>query len=180
MNESSVNEQTIPAQKEVQPESTPEVKGGLQTEKQNPPENTPELVWPEDVSFSQEAQKKFAALMEQTHLSVEQAQKLIDFEACFARAAAAENKKEQDAWAQETQNFFGPHWQEEVSLAVRAADIFGGPELRTLLEETGLGNHPVIVRTFNEIGKRISEDVSAGGKKSVCADKTFAEAMYGN
>ena len=56
----------------------------------------------------------------------------------------------------------------------------GFPELRELLQSTGLGNHPVIVRTFNEIGKSISEDCMPGGKPAAVQDKTFAEALYGN
>lgn len=147
-----------------------------QTEKQA----AQEWVWPEDVSFSKEAQTDFAQLAQSLHLTSQQAQQLIDFETRFARQMAKETQAQQQQWVQETQAFFGPHWQQEISLAVRAADTFGGPQLRALLEETGLGNHPVIVRTFNEIGKRISEDVSPGGSSSVCADKTFTEALYGN
>lgn len=139
-----------------------------------------QLAWPEDVSFSKEAIDAFVKLAADLHLPPEQAQQLIDFEARFARQTLQDNAAQQAKWAQETQTFFGPAWQEEVSLAVRAADTFGGPELRALLEETGLGNHPVIVRTFNEIGKRISEDVSSGGNPSAGADKTFTEALYGN
>lgn len=139
-----------------------------------------ELLWPEDVSFSKEAQTEFAQLAQALHLTSQQAQQLIDFETRFARQTAKENEAQKAQWVQQTQAFFGPHWQQEISLAVRAADVFGGPQLRALLEETGLGNHPVIVRTFNEIGKRISEDVSPGGNASAGADKTFTEALYGN
>ena len=145
------------------------------------PEQAPqELVWPEDISFSKEAQTDFAQLVQTLRLTPQQAQQLIDFETRFARQTVKENQAQQSQWARQTQAFFGPRWQQEISLAVRAADAFGGPQLRALLEETGLGNHPVIVRTFNEIGKRISEDVSSGGSPSVPADKTFTEALYGN
>ena len=60
-----------------------------------------------------------------------------------------------------------------------AADAFGGEQLRDLLAQTGLGNHPVIVRTFNEIGKRMSEDTAAAGQAAPSRDKTFTEALYG-
>ncbi|MBP5404097.1 MAG: hypothetical protein J6Y17_03295 [Elusimicrobiaceae bacterium] len=82
-------------------------------------------------------------------------------------------------WAAQTQEEFGPRWQEEVSKAVRAADAFGGPQLRQLLEETGLGNHPVIVRTFRAVAKCISEDVTPGGVSHTTTDKTFTQALYG-
>ena len=88
-------------------------------------------------------------------------------------------KEQRDVWVQQTQELLGDKWQEEVSRAVRAADVFGGVELRQLLEETGLGNHPAIVRTFAQVGKRIAEDISAAGAPGACADKTFTQALYG-
>lgn len=99
-------------------------------------------------------------------------------------AAAAEQAQQAqqtqlENWARQTQAAFGPQWQEEVSKAVRAADAFGGPQLRQLLEETGLGNHPVIVRTFHAVAQRICEDVTPGGASSATTDKTFTQALYG-
>ena len=139
--------------------------------------------WPEDLSVSQQAQTAFLETARALDLSVQQAQQLVDLEARLSRDSAQEQIRHQQEqvrqWGEQLQQFYGPRWEEAVSLAVRAADTFGGPELRALLEETGLGNHPVIVRTFNEIGKRISEDFSAGGSESSGADKTFAEALYG-
>ena len=96
-----------------------------------------------------------------------------------AQAAQETRRTQQAQWASQTQALFGPAWQEEVSKAVRAADAFGGPELRQLLEETGLGNHPVMVRTFHAVAKRVSEDVTPGGAPGVTADKTFTQALYG-
>ena len=139
--------------------------------------------WPDDLSVSSQAQTAFLETARALDLSVQQAQQLVDLEARLARENAQEqNRRQQEQvrqWGEQLKQFYGPQWEEAVSLAVRAADTFGGPELRALLEDTGLGNHPVIVRTFNEIGKRISEDFSAGGSESSGADKTFAEAMYG-
>ena len=96
-------------------------------------------------------------------------------------ATQQEEKSRQQfaSWAQQTQEMLGENWQEEISKAVRAADVFGGESLRQLLEETGLGNHPAIVRTFVEIGKRLSEDVTVVGKSAAQTDKTFTQALYG-
>jgi hypothetical protein len=144
----------------------------------------PAVTWPEDIPVCEAAQKNFLQLATQLALTDQQAQQLVDLECNFARLSrqeAEENAAQERArWAAETKDFYGPKWEEEVSRAVRAADEFGGAPLRKLLEETGLGNHLVIVRTFNEIGKRISEDSSASGIASAQGDKTFAEALYGN
>ncbi len=96
-----------------------------------------------------------------------------------AEKHAQQTRAQQAQWAAKTRENLGIHWQEEVSQAVHAADIFGGTELRQLLEETGLGNHPAIVRTFAEVAKRMREDISLGASTSAPADKTFTQALYG-
>ncbi len=88
---------------------------------------------------------------------------------------AHEKQEQVRVWAQETRALYD---EEEISRAVRAADAFGGPELRQLLEETGLGNHPAIVRTFAAVGKRIAEDISVVGTAQANTDKTFTQALY--
>ncbi len=143
----------------------------------------PELKMPEDVSFPEGALEEFKTLSQEMGLSAEQVQKLLDLEARYARSGeqhrAAEKSQTLERWIEQTKALYGARLEETVSLAVRAADAFGGHELRELLEATGLGNHPVIVRTFYEIGKSISEDVLPGGKPAAPQDKTFAEALYG-
>lgn len=96
-----------------------------------------------------------------------------------AEKQAQQTRTQQENWAQQTRESLGVNWQEEVSHAVHAADVFGGPELRQLLEETGLGNHPAIVRTFAHIAKRMREDISLGASTMAPADKTFTQALYG-
>ena len=154
-----------------------------QTDLTTDPELYANLTCPEDLSFPEGALEEFKTLSRQLGLSPEQAQQLLDLETRFARSKAAHGEEEKrqtlERWAEQTRALYGAECEQAVALAVRAADAFGGPQLRELLEATGLGNHPVIVRTFNEIGKSISEDVLPGGKPSAPQDKTFAEALYG-
>ena len=42
-------------------------------------------------------------------------------------------------------------------------DAFATPEFRQLLEQTGMGNHPEVIRTFYRAGKAISEDGLVSG-----------------
>jgi hypothetical protein len=51
---------------------------------------------------------------------------------------------------------------ENLSYAAKVLDTFA-PDLRAVLDETGLGNHPAFVRAFVKIGKAISEDRLVGG-----------------
>ena len=82
-------------------------------------------------------------------------------------------------WADKTKAVLGPQYEEHLAVAVRAARTYGGEELQTLLKETGLGNHPVIVKTFYAIGRATGEDASTGGPAAAQTDKTFAQALYG-
>lgn len=64
------------------------------------------------------------------------------------------------------------------AVARRALDQFGTPELKKMLMESGLGNHPEIIRAFYRAGQAISQDTfvpgPAGGPR-----KSDAEVFYG-
>ena len=139
--------------------------------------------WPQDISFDAAQVARFKTLAQELKLSAEQVQKLVDLQTGFARennTRQTEEKREVLArWAQQTKTLYGAKLDEEISYALRAADSFGGPDLRALLEDTGLGNHPVIIRTLAGIGRCISEDACPGGQPAAPQDKTFAEALYG-
>lgn len=138
---------------------------------------------PENSLISPAALETFKQYATEVNLPAQTLQKWIEQEEIRlqkeAEIQAKTRQEQQETWAQQTQTLLGERWQEEVSRAVRAADVFGGPELRQLLEETGLGNHPAIVRTFARVGKRIAEDASVAGAPGACTDKTFAQALYG-
>ena len=137
----------------------------------------------QDVSLGAKDWDEFKALARELKLSEEQVQRLADFESACAKRKAeqAVTRKHQQttAWANETRALYGAGLEQEITFALRAANAFGGQELRALLEETGLGNHPVIIRTLSGIGRTISEDACPGGNPAAPQDKTFAEALYG-
>jgi hypothetical protein len=77
-------------------------------------------------------------------------------------------------WAKDAQadaEIGGKNWKESKSLAAKALDHFVGPAVvkdakgnetknafRQLLDDTGLGNHPEMIRTFRKIGAGLAED----------------------
>ena len=44
--------------------------------------------------------------------------------------------------------------------------MFASDELKGILEETGYGNHPAVLRLFHQIGKLLGEDNIVGGGRS--------------
>ena len=87
MNENSIISGVQPEQTQAQESPAPMP----QEENSTPVEKAP-LAWPEDISFSQKARESFENLCKEINLSGEQAQKLIDFESCFARQTVQENE----------------------------------------------------------------------------------------
>ena len=141
------------------------------------------LALPEDSSISADSLDVLKRQAAETKLPLPILQKWVEQENNRLQQEVAKQEeakqKQMCEWAQETQRMYGDTWQEEVSRAVRAADVFGGLELRQLLEKTGLGNHPAIVRAFAAVGKRMAEDISVAGVPGASTDKTFTQALYG-
>lgn len=58
---------------------------------------------------------------------------------------------------------WGEAFPRNKQIAQRAVQQFGGEEMTNFLNKTGLGNHPLLVKTFAEIGLKTMEDGSLIG-----------------
>lgn len=67
-----------------------------------------------------------------------------------------------------------------LATAVKARDAYGSPELIKILNDSGMGNHPEVVRFFAKVGAAMSEDKHVQSGKSVAAntDEARAARMY--
>ena len=75
----------------------------------------------------------------------------------------------------------GKNWKSTQALAARALDAFGaekGSEFRALLDETGLGNHPEMIRMFKKIGEAVGEDGVFPRGDAKPAKKSREEELY--
>ena len=153
------------------------------TETALPADPYADIKLPQNFRGREETFAAFKRLAAELKLPAEAVQKLVQWE---AEAAEEGRKSRRDGrtqilqrWTQQTRDMFGPAYGREITRALAAAERFGGPELRALLDATGLGSHPAVVKTFYEISKQIGEDESVPGRVRAAADKTFAEALYG-
>jgi len=64
---------------------------------------------------------------------------------------------------------FGAKFDERVNQARFALRQFGTDELTSMLEETGLGSHPEVVRFFAKVGEKMSDDRARGGSGATAA-----------
>ena len=142
-----------------------------------------DLKLPSALQGCEENFASFKSLAAKLNLPTETVQKLVEWEAAIAASGQQKTESERaeilQKWEDQTKELFGPNYRREICRALEAADRFGGPELRELLEATGLGSHPTIVKTFQQISQQISEDESVSGRTRHQTDKTFAEALYG-
>lgn len=140
---------------------------------------------PEGQQFNADVIAKFSEVAKKLNLSQDGAQELLDQVA--PQIAAAQQSAFQNAvkgWgesAKADKEFGGDKFDANLAVAKKAIDAFGTPELRTLLDQSGLGNHPEVIRAFYRAGKAISEDRHVpGGTKPSTPSRDAASTLYGN
>jgi len=60
-------------------------------------------------------------------------------------------------WVESLKKEFGKAYNERVELASRAVDTYGDGDLKQWLDQTGMGNNPMMVKLFAKIGEGIAE-----------------------
>lgn len=126
-------------------------------------------------------------------LSPEAAQKLVDRLApaldAQGPALLAARRAEWVAAAKADPEIGGTKLLETTAKAASALARFGTPELAEMLEQSGLGDHPHVIRMLSKIGREISEDRFVGsgstgqsgeGARSVgYSSESLGAALYG-
>ena len=133
----------------------------------------------------------FKEVAKDLNLSNKAAQQLVDKMAPqIAQRQIEQIQAVQQEWAataKADQEFGGEKLAENLSVAKKALDMFGTPALSELLNQSGLGNHPEVIRMMYRAGKAISSDSyvgpssGSGSAKSQPKDMAgFANALYSN
>lgn len=129
-----------------------------------------------------EAVKAFEPIARELNLSNEQAQKLVDVYGSkimpkLVEQQAAQWQQQIEQWAEQVKADKDLGTDTSIGAAQKAMDKFGSPELKQYLNETGLGNHPELVRIFANIGKAMSEDGLVTGNSG--GAKSAADVLFG-
>lgn len=120
-----------------------------------------EFTMPEGVELDKAAADEFSAVAKELKLDNATAQKVADVGARMAQRQAEQHAKLVESWVEEVKTdreIGGDKLDENLGIARQAMDAFGSPELKELLNRSGLGNHPAVVKAFYNAGKRISTD----------------------
>lgn len=153
-----------------------------QSELSGAPEEYEAFEVPEGIQINPELGEKFQEAAKKMNLTQEQAQEFITMQSEYALAQQNLVIEQRNAWADEVRadkELGGSKLNSTLASAGKALDKYGSPELRGLLDESGLGNHPLMVRFFNEVGKSVSEDTLEGGDVPE-SKKSPAEILFGD
>ncbi len=139
-----------------------------------------EFAMPEGVQLDHAAADEFSVIAKELKLDQATAQKVADVGAKMAQRQIEAHVKQVEAWAESVKTdkeIGGDALPENLAIARKALDAFGTPELKDLLNASGLGNHPAVIKAFYKAGKAISEDrFVAGSPKG--ADVDPAKKMF--
>lgn len=134
---------------------------------------------PDGVDLDQAQVDAFKALAKKYQLPADGAKAIADI-AIQAEVARREAfAKTVEGWGQEVAKDPELGKAENQAAMRKVIDTFGTPELKAMLNSSGLGNHPELARFAYKISKAISED-AVHGKASGEAPKDAAAILYGN
>ena len=138
---------------------------------------------PEGTEFDPAILESYSGAAKEAGLTQDAAQKLIEKMApALASRQAAQITAIQEEWkaaAIADKEFGGAKLQENLGVVRKATDTFpSGVALRALLEQTGLGSHPDVLRYLYHVGKAVSADTFVGGSSAGTGKLNPSAVLY--
>lgn len=134
---------------------------------------------PEGVQLDEGDLAKFTEIAKELKLPQDQASKLVGLAIQREQARAEAFASQVEAWGNEVKADKEIGTPEALAIAQKAIAL-GPPELKGLLDSTGMGNHPVVVRWAHAVGKALSEDKFIAGRgEGQAQTKTLESRLYG-
>jgi len=142
-----------------------------------------DLQMPEGVELDSVAADEFTTIAKDLKLTQDQAQKLAGVAASMQQRQAEAHAKTVETWVESVKTdkeIGGDKLNENLAVARKAMETFGSPELKDVLNMTGFGNHPAIIKAFYKIGQAISQDQIVVGKPNQGTVDDVAKKMFPN
>lgn len=149
-----------------------------------------DLKAPEGLAIAPEHVEMAVPVFRELGLSNDDANKLMPLAAKYAESIVEQWNRESETefgnWkrdlfkqAQADPEIGGAKWNESIGLAARALEKLGAPPgspLRKLLDDTGVGNHPEMIRVFAR-ARRLLDGKAAPAART--GPRSAAETLYG-
>jgi hypothetical protein len=139
-----------------------------------------ELKMPEGMDLDKDAASEFSTLAKELKLDQATAQKFADIGAAMATRQAEAHAAQVQSWVDSVKSdkeIGGDKLAENLGIARKAFEQFGNQSARDIITNSGLGNHPDLIKMFIGIGKAMSDDGfvrgAAPGTSESVADKMY-------
>lgn len=156
-------------------------------ETEKPLEDYADFVAPEGMELDEKVLEEATVLFKDMKLSQEQAQQLVDFQAKQVQAITQGQVDSfiqmKEDWAEKSKadsEIGGDKLDESLKSGKLALEKFGTPELMTLMNDFGIGNHPEVIRFMAKVGRLTNEDSPGQTGNPVGKSKTRVEVLYPN
>lgn len=165
---------------EVKAETKP-IDGEKKTEQAKADDYAFEL--PKEIQFDKGILDEFTNEVKNLKVSKEAGQKFLDIAVKNFKNQQAQHIKTRESWVNEIKtdkDFGGDKFNETITRAQRVLSDpeIGSPQFVQLLESTGLGDHPEVIKILARIDKKYGEDRAVTGKPSGTTYKSAAELFY--
>jgi hypothetical protein len=177
---------------ETKSEETESEESGEKTEEsgeRDVPEHY-DLKLSEESKLNDEHLSKLAEYAKENGLTQDQAEKLLarDEELVssareeFQQSLLDEHESKKQEWFEAVEKdteFGGEHFNENAEMTKRYIDEFADEEFKTMLDETGYGNHPLLFKMMVRASKAMAEDktIRAGSSNT---ELTHEQRLYPN
>ena len=136
---------------------------------------------PDNFDMNEETLGDYHTFAKENNLTQEQAQRGVDMVAQMKQAEMTQWVEQQKSWVDDAKSdaeYGGDKFEQNIAVAVKARDSFGTSEFNEMLDTSGLGNHPEMIRFLNRVGKAISEDSVVVGGTSTTGNQTREAVLY--
>ena len=148
------------------------------------PEAYTDFTMPEGTTFAPEVLTVFKSTAKELNLPQDKAQliisKLVPAIETRGKAAIAQGRADMLAAAKADKDIGGEKFDESVAVAKIAMAAYFTPEFAKFLNDSGLGNHPEMIRGLMKAGIPLKPDGWVFGGKKPAADGSDARVLYPN
>lgn len=139
---------------------------------------------PEGMVLDPAQVEAFTPVAKELGLTNDQAQKLVDLQVAATTASAKRWTDQVTAWGEEAKadpEFGKQNFGKSTAAVAKALDKFGSPEARKALDDSGMGNHPALLKLFRAVGLAMGEDgFATGNSGGGGTPRTAAEILFPN
>lgn len=163
-------------------EQTPPAAEAPKTEAPSVPESY-DFAVPEGVTLDKTALEDFGAVAKELKLDQATAQKIADVGVKMAQRQHEIFETTKAEWAEQARTdkeIGGEKFDQNLAAAKKTLDAFGSPELKEVLNASGLGNHPAVIKLLVNASKAISEDGFVAGAPKSATSNDPAKIMFPN